>query len=146
MNLDNLKEIIFNSDNSVFLLVCAFLLFCFIAGFFLGSLVQKIKSINIIKREKNEALKKSRSILKGQIFEELSPIIPSFPVNPKELRFLGSPIDYVAFVANKDNDESIEEIVFIEVKTGTSNLSPIEVSIKEAIKKKKVRFVEYRLP
>ncbi|MBQ7612992.1 MAG: hypothetical protein IJU92_07975 [Spirochaetaceae bacterium] len=143
MNIKDMIETFFNTEH---ILPFMLFLFVFFLGIVLGVLIQKIHSIGIIRKEKQEALKKSRSILKGQIFEQVAPILPNFPVTPKELRFLGSPIDYVAFVADKNNEEVIDEIVFIEVKTGNSNLTPFEYSIKEAIKKKRIRFIEYRIP
>jgi len=39
----------------------------------------------------------------------------------------------------------VREIVFIEVKTGRSSLSPVERSVRDAIVQGHVRWVEYRI-
>ena len=44
-----------------------------------------------------------------------------------------------------NKDEKIEEIVFVEVKTGKAQLNSIERKIKEAIEKKRVRYDVIRL-
>jgi len=40
----------------------------------------------------------------------------------------------------------VDEIVFVEVKTGNASLSRVERSIRDAIVEGKVRWVEYRIP
>ena len=44
------------------------------------------------------------------------------------------------------DDKEINEVVFVEVKSGNSRLSSPEKSLKDTIDKKKVRWVEYRIP
>ena len=61
----------------------------------------------------------------------------------KDVKFLGKPIDFIGFKTTGDS-ELIEEVLFIEVKTGDSTLSKREESLKKAIEKGKVRYVEYR--
>ena len=97
----------------------------------------------VIKKERKDAIEKSRSILKGQFSEQLSPFNSDFPVKPSEARFLGAPIDFIAF---KGLDEkNVQEIIFIEVKTGKANLNQTEKSIKNAIINKKIKFETYRI-
>ena len=51
------------------------------------------------------------------------------------------------FIVFKGSDEkNIEEVVFVEVKSGKSQLNKVEKSLKEAIKNKKVKWEEYRIP
>ena len=70
--------------------------------------------------------------------------MPGFPYLPTECRFVGKPTDFIVF---KGMDEKkINEIVFVEVKSGDSKLSSQEKNLKEAIEKKRVRFEEYRIP
>lgn len=135
---------LFGADTGFFILcIAAAVLVFFGLGVLVGKTVEKLKSGGRIKRERSDALKKSKAVLRGQIYEQLAPFFPNFPVNPKSLKFLGSPVDYVAFVGNGKNAEEIEEIVFIEIKTGGSKLTASEKAIKNAIEKKRVRFVEY---
>lgn len=58
------------------------------------------------------------------------------PAGPKDIRFLGTPIDLIAFKGLNGSEEI--EIVFIEVKTGRSVLSARERAVKKAVEEKKV--------
>jgi len=96
-----------------------------------------------IPTHRKDAILKSRAVLSGYFSEQLAPFLPDFPFKPTEVRFIGKPVDFIAF---KGMDEkNIEEVAFIEVKSGTSNLNKVEKSLKEAIKKKKVKWEEYRI-
>lgn len=124
---------------SLFLLV----ILAFIAGKALGKRYMFEVMQQVIDKERRDAVNKSRAVLKGQFSEQLSPFEDDFPVKPSECRFLGAPVDFIAFTGLDDKD--VSEIVFIEVKTGSSKMNGTEKSIKEAIKNKRVRFVEYRM-
>ena len=122
----------------LFILILAF-------GFVLGTLIQKARLHSIIKKERADAVKKSRAVLGGQFGEQLAPYLPGFPCNPGDVQFLGSPVDYVAFPGYAAGKE-IKDVVFIEVKSGQSTLSARERQIKEAVKAGRIHYVEYRLP
>ena len=93
---------------------------------------------------RKEAIMKSRAVLGGQFSENLAPYLPNFPYLPTECRFLGKPTDFIVF---KGMDaKAINEIIFVEVKSGNSKLSSQERNLKETIKNKKIRFEEYRIP
>lgn len=87
---------------------------------------------------------KSRAVLGGQFSEQLAPYLPNFKYLPTECKFLGKPIDFLVF---KGMDEKkIDEVVFVEVKSGNAKLNQHEKNLKETIEKKRVRWVEYRIP
>ena len=90
--------------------------------------------------------KSQRAILGGKFSEHLAPYLPHFPsdLRASEARFLGDPIDFV-FFSGKD-EQNIREIVFLEVKSGHAQLSPIEQQLRKAIEEKRVRWHEYRVP
>lgn len=111
----------------------------FLIGFFIG----KLKSYQRIKKERSDALKRSRAVLKGQVGEQVAPFLPNFPANASEVRFIGKPVDFIAF--NGADEGRIDSITFIEVKTGNANLSPIEKSLKECIHRGCVNYIEYRI-
>lgn len=95
-----------------------------------------------LEREKNRELlsqKKSSETRLGQISEHVIPFLEGCPYNPKDLHFLGNPIDYVVF----DLDQG--EITFLEVKTGNSKQSKRQKLIKNIIKAGKVYFAEMRI-
>lgn len=116
----------------------------YLAGKKIGELKRDKYWESEIPNYKKEAIMKSRAVLGGQFSENLAPYLPNFPFVPTECRFLGKPIDFVVF-KGMDN-KAIEEIIFVEVKSGNSKLSSQEKRLKETILKKKIRFEEYRTP
>jgi len=92
---------------------------------------------------RGDAVRRSRAVLTGQIGEQLAPF-PAFPCDPADARFLGKPVDFVAFPGASAG--TVREVVFIEVKSGDARLSATERALKEAIEAGRVRWVEYRLP
>lgn len=132
---------------TTFIIIIIALLITVILSFIMGKALGKRYMFqvmqSVMEKEKKDAINKSRAVLKGQFSEQLSPFESDFPVKPSEARFLGAPIDFIAF---KGLDEkNVEEIIFIEIKTGNAKLNGTEKSIKEAIENKKVRFEEYRI-
>ena len=94
--------------------------------------------------QRKDAILKSRSVLSGQFSEQLAPYLPDFQYLPTECRFIGKPIDFIVF---KGMDEKkIDEVIFVEVKSGNAKLTEHEKNLKETIEKKKVKWVEYRIP
>ena len=61
----------------------------------------------------------------------------------KELRFLGSPIDFVGF-KGLDGDGEID-IKFIEVKSGKSRLNKNQRRIRDAVEANRIEWVEVRI-
>lgn len=99
---------------------------------------------NELPSHRKEAIAKSRAVLGGQFSEQLAPFLPDFKYLPTECRFMGKPVDILVF---KGMDEKkIDEVVFVEVKSGKARNSPVEKSLRETIEKKKVRWEEYRIP
>lgn len=121
-------------------------LFCLLIGGWVGSIIGRHRAERSfrdrLQEGRSDAVKRSRSVLEGQFTEQLAPFLPDFPADPTEIRFIGKPVDYLAFKGSSAG--IVEEVLFIEVKTGGSRLSPVESSLKAAIEAGKVRFVEYR--
>ena len=118
--------------------------FCTVSFTFIysGSADSVFKRFKKNKAGKKGRRKKKSSSFTGQFSEQLAPYLPDFPCNPSQVKFLGKPVDFVAFVEDPDTS-LVEEILFIEVKTGTSKLTDREQSIKNTIAQHKVKFVEY---
>jgi hypothetical protein len=74
---------------------------------------------------------------KGKVTEHIVPYLPGFDLDPKDIRFLGTPIDLIAFKGLNASVEEVE-IVFVEIKTGRSVLSAREKAVKKAVEEKKV--------
>ena len=128
----------------LFLFFLFFFFFIFFFYLFKFSLIVKISVHSDRKKDRKDAINRSRAVLSGQMLEQVAPFLPNFPCNPADVRFVGKPIDFVAFPGAVDN-KPISEILFIEVKSGNSVLSEREKEIKNAVLKGKVRYVEYRV-
>ncbi len=91
---------------------------------------------------RTEAVEKSRNVLKGQISEHLAPYLPDFLWEASDCKFLGQPIDLIIFKGRTKGE--IEEIIFVDVKTGESKLSKVQRNIKDCILNGKVSFQTWR--
>lgn len=124
-------------ENPRFLLVLiVFLLTLLIIQFFRNQCDKK--------KLRKDAVKRSKAVINGQVAEQIAPFLPDFPANPSDARFVGKPVDFIVFSGLSEN-EKIDEILFVEVKTGKSLLSEREKEVKKAIEQRKVRYVEYRI-
>jgi len=93
---------------------------------------------------RQDAIARSRSVLAGHFSEQLAPYLPNFPFNPSECKFIGKPVDFIVF--HGLDEKNVTGVSFVEVKSGKAKLSGTEKSIKEAIEKKNVQWVDYRVP
>lgn len=90
-----------------------------------------------------------RSVIKGQIAEQLYPMMPNCKFLPSDMRFIGHPIDFIIFngyTDAKDDGGDITEIIFADIKTGSATLSAHQRKIKQAIEEKRVRWETIKLP
>ena len=87
---------------------------------------------------RKDAIEKSKSVIIGKVTEHLIPYLPEFKYNPKDARFIGSPIDLIVFDGLDEGE--LRKIVFIEVKSSKSTLSKRERLIRDIIKEKKVEW------
>ena len=111
-------------------------------GYLIGKYIAGKQHEDKIPEIREEAIKQSRAVLSGQFSEQIAPYMPDFPYKPTEARFIGKPVDFIVFKGM--DDKKIEEVVFVEVKTGQSKLSSVEKSLKDAVKNKKVEWHEYK--
>jgi predicted Holliday junction resolvase-like endonuclease len=90
-----------------------------------------------------DAILRSSAVIRGRVSEHLAPFI-RFPYNPRDARFIGSPIDMIVF--NGLEDGVMREIVFLEVKTGEgAALSQKQRQIRDAVLDKRVIWLEFRV-
>lgn len=91
-------------------------------------------------RIRKDAANRSVRNVMGRVTEQLLPFSEAMSMfNPKDARFIGSPIDLVVFDGAEEMRDNIN-IVFIEVKTGTSALSKRQKLIKDAIENGRVEW------
>jgi predicted Holliday junction resolvase-like endonuclease len=92
---------------------------------------------------RQDAVQRSLAVTVGKVHEQLVPYLPEFGFNPKDARFLGSPVDLVVFDGLAEG--ALRRVVFLEVKTGTAPLSARERQVREIIEARAVAWAELRL-
>lgn len=93
---------------------------------------------------KDAANRSVRNVL-GKVTEHLIPFSEAMRhFNPKDIRFIGSPIDLIVFNGAEELREDMD-IHFIEVKTGTSALSKRQLLIKDAIQNRRIRWMRVNI-
>lgn len=88
-------------------------------------------------RKKVLSQKKSGEVRLGHIAETLAPFLDQFDFEPERCSFMGQPIDYISF--------GDDEITFIEIKSGNSQLSQKQRHIRDLVKAKLVSWKEVRI-
>jgi len=89
-------------------------------------------------------LKQSRAVLGGLVSEQIAPFLPDFPFDPGDCRFIGKPVDFIVFKGM--NEQNICEVVFLEIKSGTSKaLNQQEKRLREAIQGGRVSWAQWNL-
>lgn len=131
------------------LIIAVILSFLFLlAGVALGKKLGRAQTEAGLRAEtdaaREDAIRRSRNTLLGQISEQLAPYFPGFPFDPSDARFLGKPVDFVVFPGLSAGKP--EGAVFVEVKSSASRLSQTERILRDAIKAGRVSWLEFRLP
>lgn len=88
-------------------------------------------------KKKVTSQKKSSEVRLGHIAETLAPFLDQFDFDPENCVFLGRPIDYISF--------GDDEITFIEIKSGKSQLNSRQRQIRDLVKSKYVAWKEVRI-
>ena len=107
------------------------------------SYIDKIKILQtsleeeVLERKKVLSQKKSSEVRIGNIAEKLAPFLDDFEFDPEKCIFLGQPIDYISF--------GEDEITFIEVKSGKSQLNSRQRQIRDLVKAKHISWKEFRI-
>ena len=91
------------------------------------------------KKIRQDAVKKSEAVTRGKVTEHLIPYFPDFEFNPKDARFLGTPVDFIVFDGLSEGE--MKKVVFIEVKSGKNDtLSKREKLVRECVDRGKVSY------
>ncbi len=91
---------------------------------------------------REDAVVRSQAVTTGKMVEQMVPFLPGFEFNPRDARFLGSPVDLVVFDGLSEGE--VRRIVFVEVKTGGSQLTVREKSVRSAVRSGNVELAELR--
>lgn len=84
-----------------------------------------------------DGAKRSQSTRYGQTMEQFAPFLDDWPWDPKGFRFIGSPVDGIQFTQ--------DEVVFVEIKSASSRLSPVQQQVKELVEAGRVAWHEVRI-
>ena len=97
-------------------------------------------------KARRDSIDKSRSVVSGKVQEHLAPLFPAFlsQFNPKDARFLGSPLDFIVFDGLDEGE--VRRVVFVEIKTGKASLLSRERLCRDAIEAGRVEYQLLRLP
>ena len=74
----------------------------------------------------------------GKIIEKILPAHKDFKMVSSDCRFLGEPIDMIAFQGLSEN--KINKITFLDVKTGNANLNKHQKQIRDAVRDYEVKW------
>jgi len=97
-----------------------------------------------MRNAKNRDFRNELSSALGRIAEQLVPftMAKDLGVDLRDLRFLGSPVDYIVFKGLHRGE--VEEILFVEVKAGKRRrLTDNERAVKRAVESGRIRWVVY---
>lgn len=106
-------------------------------------LMARIFFRNRIRHQRKDAVTRSRSVVMGQVNEQIAPLLPNFPYHYKDAMFLGKWVDYLIF--DGIHNWYIKEIIFLEIKSGTSFLNKNERMIQQCIQEKKIKYMIHKL-
>lgn len=130
----------------------ALCLLALLAGAGIGALYMWVRMRlglrDTIDAARRQSVAQSRATLKGQIGEQLAPLLPGFNYEPSDARFLGDPIDYVIFngyTQVKEQGDGKVELVIVDIKRGRARLSASQQAVAEAVRARRVRFEVIRI-
>ena len=84
-----------------------------------------------------ESSRQSLATTYGRITEQWAPFMAGYPHDPRNFRFLGSPVDGVQFEEDR--------IVFVEFKANGSRLTASQKRYRELVEQGRVEWLEFRL-
>jgi predicted Holliday junction resolvase-like endonuclease len=91
------------------------------------------------KKIRQDAVKKSEAVTRGKVTERLISYFPDFEYNPKDARFLSTPVDFIVFDGLSEGE--MNNVIFVEVKSGKNGaLSKREKLVRECIDRGKVSY------
>lgn len=92
---------------------------------------------------RQDAIARSQAVVLGRVTEHIAPYVPEFKLNPRDARFIGSPIDLIVFNGLTEGD--LKGIVFVEIKSGESQITQRERKIRDVIREGLVEWRELRI-
>lgn len=87
---------------------------------------------------KKKSVSHSRNSILGEVTEKVTPLLPDFPYHTKDLVFIGKGVDYIVFDGLSRGN--LKEIIFLEIKSSTSQLNKNEAMIKNYLKEYPIKY------
>jgi predicted Holliday junction resolvase-like endonuclease len=91
----------------------------------------------LIREASKDAVKRSRATLLGRMLERLAPCFRKFAYDPRDMRSICDPYDYVLF-NGLTVERKVKNITFIEIKCGMGRETSVQRSLREAVDEKRV--------
>jgi predicted Holliday junction resolvase-like endonuclease len=114
-----------------------------LAGLAIGWLLARVSRERHTRAARRDAVRRSQAVTAGKVFEQLVPWLPDFAYDPRDARFLGSPVDFIVFDGLSSG--TVERVVFVEVKSGEAGLSTRERRVRDAIRDGRIEWAEHRV-
>ena len=92
---------------------------------------------------RQDAARRSHGVTVGKMTEHLVPFLPGFNFDPRDARYLGTPVDFLVFDGLSEGE--VRSVTFVEVKTGRSGLSQRERQVRDAVLAGRVEWYELRV-
>lgn len=98
-----------------------------------------------IRKQRENAVNTSRRVLKGQLAEQMFPVIQQhvYGYTLGDMQFIGKLFDYIivdGYTEAKDEGGEIRKVIFLDIKTGNAKLSAHQEKLKRAIQEGKVEW------
>ncbi len=114
-----------------------------VLGVIVWRLIAKIAYMQNRSSDRKQSVQQSKATTLGYVSEKIAPLLPNFPYSYKDLVFLGKWVDYICFDGLSTGE--LKQVVFIEIKTGKSQLNKNESMIKSVIEKGRVKWETVRI-
>src|SRR4029077_15922195 len=92
---------------------------------------------------RQDARQCSETLTRGTVHGQLVPSLPEFGFNPKDARFVGSPVDLLVFDGLDEGE--LRRVVFLEIKTGGAPLTGREPPVRDVVRARQVTWEELRI-
>lgn len=112
-------------------------------GLLIGYLFAKISFHQSVRAIRKQSVKQSKATTLGYVHEKIAPLLPDFPYSYKDLMFIGKGIDYLVFDGLSEGD--VQQVVLLEIKTGTSRLNRNERMIRDTVRDGNISYQVLRM-
>ena len=82
---------------------------------------------------RKDAIKRSKAVIGGQVAEQIAPLLPDFPSPLADARFIGKPVDFIAFPGLEESDK-VKEILLSNKLLSKERIDKIIEQIELRIK------------